>query len=578
MKKIIWILVALVAVVLLAGAILLAASAGDSPIDSGNAEESTAAAVQTETKAVTVDTQDATVITLNGTTASVEGSGAAASDGLVTISAGGTYHLKGTFTGQILITASKNEAVTLLLEDASITSPASAAIYGKSECDVLLYLEGASSVSDVSGYTLTADDTGAAIFTAGNLTICGDGALTVNGLNNHGIQAKGNLEIQSGSLAVLSAGDGLKGKETVLLAGGTATIAAGGDGIQSSKANVVISGGSISVSSAGDGVAAETTVLVSGGTLQITAGGGSANSAGTLSTKGLKGVTGLTVTGGEVTIDSADDGLHSNGDVTISGGAITISTGDDGIHADATLTVEDGTLAVLKSYEGLEGADILIFGGDISITASDDGLNAAGGSSDDWMMTSVGGTVPEDTSGEDLLWIDGGTIRIHAGGDGVDSNGYLLVTGGTLLVDGPSDSANGALDYGITAEIRGGTVVAVGASGMATGFSSDSSQCSILYNFSASAAAGTEVTLCSADGTVLVQFTAAKSFNSVVISDPSMVQGETYTLTVGDTSETITLSAAAVTAGTAGGGMGGFGGQGGTGGKGGFGDRGGSRP
>ncbi|MEA4966227.1 MAG: carbohydrate-binding domain-containing protein [Oscillospiraceae bacterium] len=570
-----WILLA-VGVALIVWAVLYtSASSGTAEAAAGAAETSTAS---TTAVASAVDTSGATEIQMDGTTAKISGSGASAADGTVTITSGGTYRLTGAFAGQVLIKAAENQTVTLVLSDAEITNSSSVAIYAETKCTVILDLEGASSVSDAAGYTLSEDDTGAAIFTKGDLTILGDGSLSVNGFNHHGIQSKGNLTVASGSLTVLSAGDGLKGKETVTLAGGTISIASGGDGVQSSKANVLVSGGSLTIDSAGDGIVAETELLVTGGTLQITAGGGAASGKGSISAKGLKGLTGLTISGGEITVNSGDDCLHSNGNVTISGGTMTLASGDDGVHADGTLTVESGDITISQSYEGLEGADILISAGNISITASDDGLNAAGTSSDQMMTAAAGGTVPDDTTGEDLIRIDGGTITINAGGDGVDSNGYILMTGGTLLVDGPSDSANGALDSGLTAEIRGGTVVAVGASGMAEGFSSDSSQCSILDNLDTSEAAGTNVTLTDASGTVLVQFTSAKTFNSVVVSCPDLTQGETYTLTVGDTSEEITLDSASVTVGTTTGGMGGQGGVGSFGGQGNLGGQGGTRP
>lgn len=69
------------------------------------------------------------------------------------------------------------------------------------------------------------------------------------------------------------------------------------------------------------------------------------------------------------------------------------------------------------------------------------------------------------------IWmeINGGYIHILAGGDGIDSNGDLTINGGEIYIDGPSDNGNSAIDYGdwSDAYVNGGTLVAIGSSGMA---------------------------------------------------------------------------------------------------------------
>lgn len=58
--------------------------------------------------------------------------------------------------------------------------------------------------------------------------------------------------------------------------------------------------------------------------------------------RGIKAEAALDIIGGTVTVDSADDSLHSNDSMIVSGGGITVKSGDDGLHADNTLTIEDG--------------------------------------------------------------------------------------------------------------------------------------------------------------------------------------------------------------------------------------------
>ncbi len=261
------------------------------------------------------------------------------------------------------------------------------------------------------------------------------------------------------------------------------------------------------------------------------------------STKGLKSGGDLTVSGGSITVDSVDDCIHANDSITVTGGTFRLSSGDDGFHADDTLTVSDGNITVSQSYEGLEGHLIYLSGGNISVTASDDGINANGGSS------SLPGGMPGQTKTGDpslpVLKISGGTLYVDADGDGLDSNGDLIVEGGCIIVDGPADGSNGALDSGSenggSIVCNGGIILAIGASGMAETFESDSAQCSFIKNFSEMMAAATPITITDESGKTIFEHKSAKSFNSIVFSCPELVLGSTYTIEVGEQTETITI-------------------------------------
>jgi hypothetical protein len=167
----------------------------------------------------------------------------------------------------------------------------------------------------------------------------------------------------------------------------------------------------------------------------------------------------------------------------------------------------------------------------------------------------------DDTQEEANINITGGIININAEGDGVDSNGYFTMSGGELYVTGPSNSGNGALDYGIDATITGGIVVAAGQSGMAVNFGSDSTQGSILVNTSSQNEAGTKIVLTGSDGNKLLEWTMEKSYNSVVISCPEIVDGGTYTVSMGDNTTEVTMDGLIYGSGF-GMGQGGFGGGG----------------
>lgn len=271
------------------------------------------------------------------------------------------------------------------------------------------------------------------------------------------------------------------------------------------------------------------------------------------STKGIKSDGALYVNGGTFTINSADDSFHSNSDVTINDGTYTISSGDDGMHADSALLVNGGTITVTESYEGLEGLNITINNGKIDITASDDGMNAAGGN-DQSGFGGMGGDgfkgmqAPDaqksDSASEDEMWmvINGGYVHVLAGGDGLDSNGDLTINGGEVYVDGPSDNGNSAIDYGEKSSfyINGGTVVAVGSSGMAEDVSSDSKQQVAFVKLDSQADAGDAI-LKDADGNEIISYTAQKKYDCVIISTADLKAGQTYTLSASGSESEVSL-------------------------------------
>ncbi len=260
----------------------------------------------------------------------------------------------------------------------------------------------------------------------------------------------------------------------------------------------------------------------------------------TTSTKGIKSDGIMIIHGGEYSINSADDGMHSNSSMEIDGGKIEIASGDDGIHSDEDFVINDGAVNIINGYEGLEGLTITINGGDIDVNASDDGLNAAGGAD----SSGFGGFGTDSFGAGDDIWIEinGGCTYILAGGDGADSNGNLTINGGELYIDGPSDNGNAAIDYGenATAAINGGTVVAVGSSGMLESLDSSSEQ-GIIMSAVASGSSGDEIKLMDSAGNELVSFTAAKAYDSVVISTEKISEGETYTLVTGENEISIVM-------------------------------------
>lgn len=314
-----------------------------------------------------------------------------------------------------------------------------------------------------------------------------------------------------------------------------------------------------------DGIRSKDDLIICGGNYEVQA-----------VSDALQGKDSVEIYDGTFVVDAGNDGVKASNDtdsekgyVTIYGGSFTVRAGDDAFHAETAMRVDGGEITVAESYEGMEGLTVEINGGKISVTATDDGINAAGGS--DSGESFFGGGMSGGSS-DAVITVNGGEIYVNAEGDGVDSNGTIVVNGGTLFVDGPTNDGNGALDCELGAQISGGTVVAAGSAGMATGFDSTSAQASILYNFGAWMAAGETVTVTDSNGMEIISYAPQKAYQSVVISCAELTDGERYTITCGDESAEITLSGNTYSNGQGGmngrGGMHGMDGQGGMNGRG----------
>jgi len=480
-----------------------------------------------------------------------------------TITAAGTYRLTGSLSdGQVIVETEDKDTVRLILDGVEITSASSAPIYiSKAEKTILVLAEGSvNTITDASTYVLAdpeSDEPNAAIFATSDLTITGTGSLEVSGNYNDGIATKDGLILAAGSITVSALDDGIRGKDYVYVKEGGITITAQGDGIKSdndtdtSKGFITIDLGRIEVASGGDAISAQTNVLVAGGELILDAGGGSDTVIDeNLSAKGIKGGSCVTIANGIVTIDSADDSLHSNNSITINNGVVTLSSGDDGMHADTALSINAGDVRILKSYEGIESAVITLNNGSVKINASDDGINVSGGVDGSGMMPGgrpfggkqgPGGPPPgQDTfnyTGEYYLYINGGLISVDAGGDGIDSNGAIEMTNGIVIVNGPTQDMNGALDYMGVFKMKGGFLVTAGSAGMAQAPDSSSSQNSLLLNLTSAQQAGTTIHIQDSSGKDILTFTPAKAYQSITYSSPYLVTGETYTVFLGGTAE-----------------------------------------
>ncbi len=315
------------------------------------------------------------------------------------------------------------------------------------------------------------------------------------------------------------------------------------DSVIFSKDDLTLNGtGTLTVNAAaGHGIVSKDDLKLTSGTYIITS-----------EKHGLSANDSIRIAGGNYMITSGKDAVNCDDYVTIVDGIFEISADDDAIHADTSLTIYGGDIDIEKCYEGLEGLSIDIYNGNIKLTSDDDGINASDGSD----TGSSRNTMFAPTEGA-YIRISGGAVYVNASGDGLDSNGDLYITGGEVYVSGSTLNMDAAVDFDGTGIIEGGTIIAAGSSGMAQNFGSDSTQGSILVSVGRQEE-GTAVTLKDSDGNEIISWQPDKTYSSVLISTPDIVDGAVYTLTAGTYSEDITMDGLIYGSGF--GGMGGFGG------------------
>lgn len=393
----------------------------------------------------------------------------------VTITKEGTYVISGSLeNGSIVVDAGEQDKIQLVLNSVNISSSDYAALYVKTADKVFVTLASGTENELISAGEFEQRDDNTVdgvIFSKADLTLNGEGSLSVETGNGHGIVSKDDLVVTSGEYDIKASGHGLAGKDSVRIANGSFIIQVDEDAIHASNS------------------------------------------------------------------EEAEKGY-----VYIADGTLKIDAGDDAIHAETRLMIDGADINITSCYEGLEAITIDVLGGNISIVASDDGLNAAGGNDQSGSESGWGKGMMGDINENAYINIAGGKLHVDARGDGVDSNGDLYVSGGKTYIIGPTNSANGALDYAIDAQISGGVFVATGMSGMAMNFGGNSTQGAILYNVKEQQAAGTTIVLTDTVGNEILSYMAEREFNSVVVSCPEIVEDTTYTLSVGENNETIEMT------------------------------------
>lgn len=539
---------------------------------------------------------EAVKITLNKTTATVSGSGAKADGSTITITEEGVYVVSGTLEdGQIIVDASDSDKVQIVLDGVHINCETNAAIYVREADKVFITLAENSSNTLGGGneYTQIDDNTvDGVIFSKSDLVCNGTGSLTIEADYKHGIVSKDDLVITGGTYKIAAADNGITAKDqikilngsfdidaansavkakntddaelgNIYIAGGIFTIEAEQDGFHATG-SIVVDDGTITVNSGDDGFHAELDTVIHGGTILVEK-----------SNEGLEGKR-VVVNGGDITINASDDGINAansgdDGVNAINPGANAVGSGDD--DSNAASSNNDSSAAVNSGDDGsisgeADGKEPQQMppdtenGSDMQPSQDFDPENAPSDGNApqnfDPGNAPSDGDAPQKMQGgpggggnsELYIKITGGTLTVSADGDGLDSNGGLLVTGGTTIVYGPTSDGDSALDYDGSAIATGGTLAAIGSAGMTESFSEDSTQPVITYYCTETQSAATTITLTDSDGSALFTIAPEKAYASIVFTCSEMKLDATYTLTAGTDNEEITLTDIITTAGT----------------------------
>ena len=320
-------------------------------------------------KEVGYDESESVTISLADNSSSCESDAVSITENTITIKDEGTYILSGSLSdGMVIVEAEDTDKVQIVLNGVSISNNQSAALYVRSADKVFVTTaSGTENTLEHNGSSYTAIDENnidAAIFSKSDLTLNGEGTLTVTAQEGHGIVSKDDLVLTSGTYVITSASHGLSGKDSVRIANGTYTIVSGKDGIHaqnkddSSSGFVYLAGGTYTISAGDDGIHAASNVTISDGKIDIAQ-----------SYEGIEGLS-IDIAGGEISVLASDDGINAAGgnDNSSSEG---FQGGDDQFASteDAYIQISSGVLHVNASGDGIDSnGDITVSGGETYVS------------------------------------------------------------------------------------------------------------------------------------------------------------------------------------------------------------------
>ena len=415
------------------------ASGGETTITSGITKEDTDVTHADDAENYRVS------ITSDFTVTSDTSDGVTQSGSVYTITKAGEYTVAGLLSeGQLIVDAGDEDEITIVLNGTSITCSSGSPIYVKNASEVKIKSE-ENTFNEVIDKRAEAtedssDDAGnAAIYATCDLKLVGKGALVVTGNYNNGIQSKDDLSIKNVIVKVTAVNNAIKGNDAVdIESGNIIAISAKGDGIKTSNSNisnkgnqkgiVTITGGNIDVYAACDGIDAAYVVDISGdGNLNIYTDTYSEYSEEVTSSGSSSGTStsrnssaNKTASANTVSYVAASDTIAN-----APGGFGGNKAGGDRPGMPGDFNESGNSSGQSYSTKGIKSeSEINISGFTINICSTDDGIHA----------NSDSGVLETGEDGKGTIVINGGTITISSGDDGMHADKQLDVNDGYINI------------------------------------------------------------------------------------------------------------------------------------------------
>jgi len=469
-------------------------------------------------------------ITYSGSNAVVDGS-------VITIQKAGIYELVGTIKeGQVVVDAQDEGTVQLVLNGVDITSEKSAPIYVKNATKTIVTLaseqgntlrDGKDSVIDGVDKELQA-----VVYSETPLTFNGLGALMVEANTANGIACSDDLKFGSGAITVNSVKNAIESSKYVSVKNGSYVLTAGEKGIiaglseagTADDSYVAFEGGSFTLTSQDDAIATSGSIYILNGMYQIMTGQGEKTEE---ASRGLFGKKNVTVYGGAVNLNTSDNGIASDDMVEIKSGNINLESADDAIHSNNAINVSGGSVVISKCYEGLTASDINLSGGYINVISTEDAINLCGGADGSALENRLGKDEFTKTEQGELI-INDCYVNVESDGDGIDANGNVTINGGNVIISGPIDGTHMSVNSTGNYVVNGGIVIASDMADKVTQPSNDSSQNSIVVNFSNTQEPSQVFYVEDNSGNSVVSFSGKKNYKNLIVSKPEIELQKSY--------------------------------------------------
>ena len=502
---------------------------------SGTQESQSVTSFQAQTS---YDESQATQITLADQTATVTGQGASFSDQTVIITQAGTYVLTGSGKNiKLVVEAADTDQVHLVFQNLTLEGEGTLLQVNKAQEVVISLAEGSQNALTESQAS-DDEEVKATIHSQVPLTLNGTGNLTLTALTKNALEVEDDLKLLGGTYTVKAANHGFKAEGALAIEAATLTIEAGKDGLHAEhdemieRANISLNPTQLSIAATEDGVDAGNELTIKGGTITVSQ-----------SEEGLEARV-IRQLGGDVTIKSSDDGVNASAGSSSkpSGTSTTSKTTDASATSNSADTSSSASQATTDSAAGSQ-ADQANKDKNATPPSPPAGQAQPQGGQPPQNGQGPGGMPPggqEESDPSLQIILEGGTLTVDAEGDGIDSNGTVTISGGSLVVNGSVQGGNGPLDAAGDITITGGTVWALGTSDMLQGFAQGSTQASITANIAGTA--GQTLIILDANGKEVARQTASKDFQAIIMSSGDLVDGQTYTIQVEGTIQTATAA------------------------------------